>query len=131
MWQKWKAINHISWEQEVTSELASAFLDAERTWRINTEPVPADFPTGYFAGVVPGASPKFLARKIGDKYVVGPTAEELQARHGLCLRLALQYSRLDEAKRPPPEDFVYEALWGWDLTPAEQRWMIAKIITTR
>jgi hypothetical protein len=127
LWQKWKSINHISWERDVTDELESVFQSAQDEWGIGAEVVPVDFPTGYFAGTVSGSQPKLLARKIGDEWVVGPTAEELQERHGLCLRLAVQYQRLDEENRPTADDFVHESLQYWDLTPAERRWMVAKI----
>lgn len=127
LWQKWKSINHITWELDVTDELGCAFQSAQNEWGLEAEAVPDDFPTGYFAGTVSGSQPKLLARRIGDEFVVGPTAEELQERHGLCLRLAVQYQRLDESNRPTADDFVHESLQYWDLTPAERRWILARI----
>ena len=110
LWQKWKSINHITWERDVTDELESDFQYAQDKWGIGAETVPVTFPTDYFLGAVPGVQPKVLARYIGGKFVVGPTAEELQDRHSLCLRLALQYQRLDEVDRPAAGDFVHESL---------------------
>lgn len=127
LWETWKSRNRITWERDVTDELEIAFQNAQLEWGINAGAVPTDFPTDYFLGSVPGVQHKLLAREIGGKLVVGPTAEELQHRYDLCLRLATQYWRSDEADRPTVEDFVYEALGSWDLTPAERRWMVAKI----
>lgn len=127
LWQKWKSLNHITWERDVTVQLESAFQNAQKEWGIDAGAVSPDFPTDYFLGSVSGVQPKVLAREIGGKLVVGPTAEELQDRHSLCLRLATQYWRSDETDRPAVEDFVYEFLEAWDLTPAERRWMVAKI----
>lgn len=127
LWEAWKSRNRITWERDVTSELESAFQSAQKQWGIDTETVPNTFPSDYFLGAVPGAQPKLLAREIDGKLIVGPTVEELQGRYDLCLRLATQYQRLDEADRPEVEDFVYESLGAWDLTPAEQQWMVAKI----
>lgn len=131
LWETWKSRNRITWERDVTDELESAFQNAQLEWGINAGAVPTDFPTDYFLGAVSGVQPKLLAREIGGKLVVGPTAEELQHRHDLCLRLALQYQRLDEADRPAVEDFVYESLGAWDLTPAERRWILARINAMR
>lgn len=127
LWETWKSRNRITWERDVTDELESAFQNAQLEWGINAGAVPTDFPTDYFLGAVPGVQPKLLAREIGGKLTVGPTAEELQERYGLCLRLATQYWRSDGTDRPAVEDFVYESLGAWDLTPSERRWMVAKI----
>lgn len=127
LWQKWKSINHITWERDVTDELESAFQSAQKQRGIDAGAVSPDFPKDYFLGSVSGVQPKLLVREIGSKLVVGPTAEELQHRHDLCLRLALQYQRLDEADRPAVEDFVYGSLGAWDLTPSERQWMVARL----
>lgn len=125
--ETWKSRNHIAWERDVTSELESAFLEAEKTWGIDAETVPDAFPPDYFLGAVPGAQPKLLAREIDGKLIVGPTSEELQGRYGLCLRLSTQYWRLEEADRPAVEDLVCEFLDAWDLTPSECQWMVARL----
>jgi hypothetical protein len=127
LWETWKSRNHIAWEQNVTSELERAFQSAEKQWGIDADAVPTDFPVDYFLGTVPGAQPKLLAREIDGKITVGPTAQELQERYDLCLRLATQYRRLDDVSRPTVEDFVHESLGAWDLTPSERQWMVTKI----
>jgi hypothetical protein len=131
LWETWKSRNHITWQRDVTRELESAFQSAQKQWGIDAETVPDTFPTDYFLGAVPGVQPKLLARERDGKLIVGPTTEELQGRYDLCLRLATQYLRLDEAGSPTVEDFVCEFLGAWDLTPAEQQWMVARLNTTR
>lgn len=127
LWKTWKSRNRITWQRDVTSELESAFLEAEKTWGIDAETVPDAFPSDYFLGAVPGAQPKLLAREIDGKLIVGPTGEELQGRYDLCLRLSTQYWRLEEGDRPTAEDFVNEFLEMWDLTPSECQWMVARL----
>ncbi len=42
--------------------------------------VPEVFPRGDTAATIPGAQPKFIARKIDGRYVVGLTKEERHER---------------------------------------------------
>lgn len=131
LWGIWKETHGITWEHDVTSLLVSAFREAEREWEIELDSAPEDFPVDYFLGSVPGSQPKFLAREFDGRFVVGPTDEELQERYSLCLRLATQYRRLCEGNRPAVEAFAHESLQGWDLTPGERQWLVAKINLAR
>lgn len=51
---------------------------------------PDDFPRSVTASTLPGTQPKFLARKIDGRYVVGLTKEELHERWAYCEDLVQQ-----------------------------------------
>jgi len=55
--------------------------------------VPADSPRGTQACTLPGAAPKFLARFIDGRYVVGLTPEEVEVRHRGCVDLVEQLQK--------------------------------------
>lgn len=54
--------------------------------------VPDDFPRSFTALTLPGTQPKFTARKIDGRYVVGLTKSELHERWAYCENLAQQLS---------------------------------------
>ncbi len=53
-------------------------------------PIPTDFPRNPFPSAVGGAQNKFSARRIGGKYVVGLTDDELIDRYEVCADLVEQ-----------------------------------------
>lgn len=137
LWRDWSRANSVTADRDVTDEVVELFqqIDAELSL---AEDVRADFPNGYFLGAVPGSQPKFLAREIDGRYVVGPTEAELKERHSLCLRLVEQFRRLhlNHVPATPPDDptapslaeiFAYVALQGWNLSAQERVWIIQKI----
>lgn len=109
-------------------------LDADKTMTVE---IPADFPRDPCPGAVPGAQPKLLARKIGNKYVVGLTAAELEEHYGMCVELVAQlvpYCGRKQAEHPNWTKTsllvkVRKALAskGWGLSEPEMDWIVARV----
>lgn len=101
--------------------------------------VPTDFPRGTQAGTLPGAAPKFLARFIDGRYVVGPTQEEVAVRHRGCVDLVaqLQAAVLQFVAQNPAwtKDQLRDRLQRgikheqhrWDLSPEEAVWVMVEL----
>lgn len=99
--------------------------------------VPQDFPKDFMMGSVGGAQPKLLARKIGERFVMGPTDEEFLERwssvENAAQRLAedtLQSMRIGEVKFLMSHYISLERnimAAGWDLTPKERAWLMRRI----
>lgn len=99
--------------------------------------IPSDFPRDFMMGSVSGAQPKLLARKIGERFVVGQTEEEVYER----------WSALEEKAQKLADDTIigmkigevrflrghYIALdrgiqaAGWDITRNERGWLMSRI----
>jgi len=82
-------------DQQAEGESAAA-------WRTSMS-VPGDFPRCPFPSALPGAQPKYIAREVGGKYVVGLTDEELQERYDVCKLLLedlVTYARRKRIQRP-------------------------------
>mgnify|MGYP000217461493 CR=1 FL=1 len=98
--------------------------------------VPEDFPRGFTAASIPGTQPKFLARKIGDRFVVGLTEEELYERWSFCEDLARQLTartqRKQEAGLISDFDTFYKETerrvrgQGWNLSEDEVQWLMKR-----
>lgn len=101
------------------------------------EVVPADFPRPG-SGAVPGAAQKFLAQRVGDKFVVGVTNEELRLRYEGCCELLSDLvaycarKRQENPSLPDPE--LYQRverglLASTDLgtSPAENAWILSAL----
>lgn len=98
--------------------------------------VPADFPRGCTASAVPGTQPKFLARKIDGRYVVGLTESELHERWVYCEDLAQQLAERTRHKQAaglvPDLDVFYRETehrvrgQGWDLSNDEVIWLMKR-----
>lgn len=98
--------------------------------------VPDDFPRGSAAATVPGSQPKFLARKIGGRFVVGLTEDELYARWYYCEDLAQQLAARTRRKMasglvPDLEAFYQETErrvrgQGWDVNENEVQWLMKR-----
>lgn len=103
--------------------------------------VPADFPRDPFPASLSGSQLKFSARKIGDRYVVGLTAEELQERYEMCQDLATQLIARTNRKREeglvPDIDAFYSETErrirsqserdGWDFSEPELKWIFERM----
>ena len=103
--------------------------------------VPADFPRNPFPTSLTGSQLKFSARKIGDRYIVGLTAEELQERYEMCQDLAGQL--IARTKRKKEEGLVpdIDAFYSdterrirsqserdsWDFSEPELKWIFEKM----
>ncbi|WP_143093283.1 hypothetical protein [Polaromonas sp. OV174] len=61
--------------------------------------IPSDYPGNPYPSGMGGAQPKFVARKIGDRFVVGLTEEERQERYAICLDLMQQLVPYGQRKR--------------------------------
>jgi hypothetical protein len=98
--------------------------------------VPDDFPRGHHAPTVPGAQPKFIARKIDGRYVVGLTEAELHDRWAYCEDLAQQLAIRTLRKRaaglaPDLDAFYCETErrvrgQGWDISNEEVIWLMKR-----
>jgi hypothetical protein len=98
--------------------------------------IPEDFPRGFTAPTLPGAQVKFNARKVGDRFVVGLTQEELYERWAYCEDLAQQLAdrtrRKQEAGLASDLDAFYKETerrvrgQGWDLSEDEIKWLMQR-----
>jgi len=102
-----------------------------------TDAIPEDFPRNTFPGAVPGAQPKFLARRIDGKYVAGLTDAELAERYDVCLDLLAQLVPYAKRKLADPggsRDAVMarirEGIRSLDtgLSPQEVEWLVKRVI---
>lgn len=101
------------------------------------ELVPPDFPRGGHTPALPGYAPKYVARKIDGKYVVGLTEDEIRARHFDCCTLALGMTGYCESKlQSNPEwspQFLLDrtglriASEDWGYTDDEISWVLSRI----
>ena len=99
--------------------------------------IPADFPCGFLPGSVPGAQPKLLVRKVGDKYLAGMTDEECEQRYEICIDLSQQlilYCRRKQAEKPEwsTGDILRKISQGirsknWDISEAEIIWTMKQV----
>jgi hypothetical protein len=99
--------------------------------------IPADFPRGLLPGSVPGAQPKLLVRKVGDKYLAGMTDEEWEQRYEICIDLSQQlilYCRRKQEDKPEwsTGDILRKISQGirsknWGLSKAEIMWTMERV----
>lgn len=99
--------------------------------------VPSDYPRDFMLGAVGGAQPKLLARKAGERFVVGPTDEEVLERwssvEDTAQRLAedtLEGMKIGEIRFLRGHYISLERgilAAGWDLTPKERAWLMERI----
>lgn len=142
LWNEWTKSNDVISTKDVTDAVAAVFRQVDTEQDFRPENMPLDFPKDWFLGALPGAQLKFTAREIDDKFVVGPTKNELQARYQLCVRLAAQYRRLHLSRSDHTaltdapvafrlaENFVYVALQSWDLSAQERAWIVDRVGST-
>jgi hypothetical protein len=101
--------------------------------------VPDDFPRDFWLAGVSGAQSKLPARKIGDRYVVGPTEEELRERwmeaeitaQDLAEDTRGQIER-GEVRELLPHYIALERgirAAGWNVTPRELDWLMSRVRT--
>lgn len=98
--------------------------------------VPVDFPRGCTAPTVPGTQPKFMARKIDGRYVVGLTESELHERWVYCEDLAQQLAERTRRKKVAglvsDLDVFYQETehrvrgQGWNLSNDEVIWLMKR-----
>lgn len=99
--------------------------------------IPADFPRGLLPGSVPGAQPKLLVRKVGEKYLTEMTDEECEQRYEICKDLSQQlilYCRRKQEEKPEwsTGDILRKISQGirsknWDLSEAEIIWTMERV----
>lgn len=98
--------------------------------------IPDDFPRDFSAPTLPGAQAKFMARRIGGRFVVGLTNEELHQRWANCEDLAHQLAVRTQRKQVEGlvsdlDTFYRETEHrvrgqGWDLTNEEVIWLMKR-----
>lgn len=105
------------------------------------EKVPADFPRELSSALLAGSKPKLAIRLIDGKYYAGLTEEELLERYKACDDLAHQlasYCTRKESENPSwtrdfnlartREGVARKVTTGlWDLSAAEQHWVMARV----
>lgn len=99
--------------------------------------VPDDYPRDPYPSGLGGAQPKFSARLIDGRYVVGPTEEELKERYLFCaswVETLVEYFPNKRLRRPDMsvEDVMQYIHAGirserGDLGEAELDWIMAKL----
>jgi len=103
--------------------------------------VPPDFPREPHLGSVAGAQPKLTGRMIGDKFIVGLSAEELYDRYDGCQDLAQQLAAYCTRKEHENPDWSQEFnlkrtrqgverkcnTGEWDFSPAELDWIMTNV----
>ena len=103
--------------------------------------IPADFPRDPSPASLAGMQPKFAARLIDSKLVVGLTHEELFRRYDTCEDLARQlvayYARSASEHPDWSKELILErirdalrdkvAIGVWDLSASEQEWVMGRL----
>jgi hypothetical protein len=102
-----------------------------------TVEISADFPREFRPGSVPGAQPKLLVRKVGDKYLAGMTHEECEERYKICIDLSQQlilYCRRKQEKKTQwsTGDILRKTSQAirsksWDFSEAEIIWTMERV----
>lgn len=108
-------------------------LGAESKKSTADHAVPDDFPRDPFPAALSGAQPKFAARLIEGRYVVGLTPEERAERYLGCLDLVDQLTAYVHKKLAQKPDLTLTAVLdnlasripqqGWDLGGPELVWI--------
>jgi hypothetical protein len=111
----------------------STSIDAESKKSTADHAVPDDFPRDPFPAALSGAQPKFAARLIEGRYVVGLTPEERAQRYLGCLDLVDQLTAYVHKKLAQKPDLTLTAVLdnlasripqqGWDLGGPELVWI--------
>ena len=99
--------------------------------------IPEDFPHDPWPAAISGVQPKFAARLIDGRYVVGLTPEERAERYDNCADLTQQLVayclRKLQADPPPKLDELLgkveraSSTRGWDVSPIELAWCMRKV----
>lgn len=95
--------------------------------------IPDTFPRDPWPAAIPGAQPKFSARLIDCRFVVGLTDDERQERYALCQDLLdhlTAHVQHIQVQQPHVLTDAYLAQLekairsrGWDLSPIEINWV--------
>jgi hypothetical protein len=111
----------------------SESADAESNESTAGHAVPDDFPHDPFPSGLSGTQPKFSARLIEGRYVVGLTSEERVQRYLGCLDLVDQLTAYVHKKLAQKPDLTLTAVLdnlasripqqGWDLGRPELVWI--------
>nr|WP_147310393.1 hypothetical protein [Cupriavidus taiwanensis] len=101
--------------------------------------IPADFPCDPFPAAVGGAQPKFAARVVDGKYVVGLPQEERVKRYLMCADLVEQLLTYCRRKASEHPDWSQDSLLSrveqgvrnkaavWDLGRPEVDWIVERV----
>jgi len=99
--------------------------------------VPSDFPRDPFPAALPGSQPKFSARLIDGRYVVGLTQEERKERYLACMDLFDQLRGYVTRKHAQKPDLTISAILdnvsgriahqGWELGSVELDWIMKQL----
>lgn len=122
-WAMWKENLSIQSDKNVTWVITNAFARLDQQLLAWQPERPEDFPNDWFVGIP--------VHKDSTQYSIAPNSFQLDERHQLSLRLAVQcaqfyqYERGNQANLRPFyfASVVEEALQGWDITVKERRWI--------
>ena len=99
--------------------------------------IPKDFPRDPWPAAVSGVQPKFAARKIGGRFVVGLTPEELAVRYDNCQDLVVQLTAYCQRKLAADSALTLDSFLpkveqscskkSWDVSPIELTWIMSKV----
>ncbi|WP_143093244.1 hypothetical protein [Polaromonas sp. OV174] len=99
--------------------------------------IPPDYPRNPYSSGVGGAQPKFVAREIDGRFVVGLTEEELQERYAICLDLIQQLVPYGQRKhqenptRPPSQILrrIHDGVLSLEtgLSHLEIDWLVSSV----
>jgi hypothetical protein len=99
--------------------------------------VPSDFPRDPFPAALSGSQPKFSARLIDGRYVVGLTQEERKERYLACIDLVDQLTAYVNRKKAQKPDLPMSAILdnvagriahqGWELGSVELDWIMKQL----
>lgn len=139
VWACWKVHNWVIQERDISDDIERQISGNDGSHFNQQLPleIPPDFPRDPFPGSLPGAALKHTARKIGDKYVVGLTDEELAPRVEVCIDLvgrlvALGAEMMLSDPSIPTSSIVKELAKRADVstlgrTRAEMRWISKQV----
>jgi len=125
-WAAWKESLRVQSDTNVTAVITDAFTRLEQQLYAYQLQRPDDFPSDWFAGIPINE----------DEQTIDVTLDvfELDGRHDLCLRLALQCARLYQHELGNAahlsqiffDTLVQEVLQHWQLSIRERRWIAAQ-----
>lgn len=122
-WAAWKKDFRIQSDSDVTNSINREFDRMDQQLQDYQPERPDDFPNDWFIGIPPSEHV--------NQYNITLDESELDERHQLCLRLAVQCAQLyrhelgNKANLRPFyfDTLTQEVLNDWDLSLKEQRWI--------
>lgn len=104
--------------------------------------LPDDFPRDGPFYSISGNQPKYVARRIGDRFVIGCTPKEMCERYKFCTDITQQLGDYAKRKSAESPDRTHAAIIEriseglaeiacserWGMTPEEHAWVMSRVI---